>query len=224
MLSIIIPTYNEKENIAPLLSRIEKALASIDYEVVFVDDNSPDGTAASIRELSQSYPNVRVVVRSGKLGLTSAVLTGVKNSKGEKIVVMDADLSHPPEKIPELFWALKKSDLVIASRMLSGGGVEHWPFYRRIISSGAELMAKLLLWINVSDPLSGFFGAKRSLFEKTRFRTNGYKLLLNILSDNRNSNVLEIPYFFTDRYAGQTKLDSKEALMYLRDLFFIRFR
>lgn len=216
MLSIIIPTYNERENVLPLVGRIGRSVRG-EYELVIVDDNSPDGTAAEAEALSNSYP-LRVVKRKGKLGLTSAVIDGVAASKGALIVVMDADLSHPPEKIPELAEALSKSDLAVGSRMAKGGSVESWPMHRRVISKCAELAARLVIRCGTSDPLSGFFAAKREIFLKTRFRTKGYKLLLNILEDNPGLRITDVPYVFRDRHAGKTKLGAFEVFNYLADL------
>lgn len=220
MLSIVIPTYNERENIAPLVTRLDNCLK--DYEIIFVDDNSPDGTADEIRSLSGKYP-VRVIGRKGKLGLTSAVVEGALAAKGGNVLVMDADLSHPPESAPLLSSALSSSDLVIGSRLAKGGGVENWPFHRKIISSVAEWLARLILGVRTTDPLSGFFAARKALFTKTRFRTKGYKLLLNMLADNPGIRISEVPYVFKDRYAGKTKLGALEIFNYLLDLLRIRF-
>ncbi len=222
MLSIIIPTYNERENIAPLVSRLEKALES-EHEIIIVDDNSPDGTADAVEKLRRDYPALRLVKRAGKKGLTSAVLAGADAAKGESLVVMDADLSHPPESVPSLASALESSDLVIGSRMMKGGGVEKWPIHRRMISKGADSLARLVLGIKCSDPLSGFFAVRKSVLAGTRLRTKGYKLLLNILADNRSIRVAEVPYMFRDRFAGKTKLGASEMLNFVFDLFRIRF-
>ncbi len=222
MLSIIIPTYNERENLAPLVSRLEKALES-EHEIIIVDDNSPDGTADAALALAKGVPQLRLVRREGKKGLTSAVLAGAAAAKGEIILVMDADLSHPPESVPALASALAGSDLAIGSRLMKGGGVESWPMHRRMISRGADSLARLVLGIRCSDPLSGFFAVRKSVLAGTRFRTKGYKLLLNILADNRSIRVAEVPYMFRDRFAGKTKLGAFEMLNFLFDLIRIRF-
>ncbi len=222
MLSIIIPTYNERENLAPLVSRLEKALES-EHEIIIVDDNSPDGTADAALALAKDVPSLRLVRREGKKGLTSAVLAGAAAAKGEIILVMDADLSHPPESVPALASALAGSDLAIGSRLMKGGGVESWPTHRRMISRGADSLARLVLGIRCSDPLSGFFAVRKSVLAGTRFRTKGYKLLLNILADNRSIRVAEVPYMFRDRHAGKTKLGAFEMLNFLFDLLRIRF-
>jgi dolichol-phosphate mannosyltransferase len=131
---------------------------------------------------------------------------------------MDADLSHPPNKINEFVYSLKESDLIIGSRNLPGGSVEEWPFHRKIISWGATVLAQLLVNSKISDPMSGFFAIKKKYFLKTRFRVKGYKILLNILADNPNIKIKEIPYVFRNRFAGTTKLGMYEMAIYLIDL------
>jgi len=222
MISVIIPTYNERGNIALLVSRLAAVLPR-GSEMVVVDDNSPDGTAAAVEELAAGYPSLRLVERKGKLGLASAVVAGAAAAHGDRLVVMDADLSHPPEAVPLLASALDACDLAIGSRLLRGGGVSSWPFHRRVISRGAEFLARILLGVKVSDPMSGFFAVRQDVFAKTRFRARGYKLLLNILADNPRIRVKELPYVFSDRHAGETKLGPGEVLNYVLDLLRMRF-
>lgn len=224
MISIVIPTYNEKENIELLIDRVEKAMDSYskDFEIVIVDDNSPDGTWKIVARIGCNKRFVKLVKRSGKLGLTSAVLDGVKKASGNKIIVMDADLSHPPEKLPEIVKELEKFDLVVGSRNIAGGGVKNWPIHRKGISKGATLLAKLILNTGCSDPMSGFFGVRKRIIENTKFKTKGYKILLNILAYNKEIKIKEIPYMFNDRYAGKTKLGNSEIVRYLEDLIALR--
>jgi dolichol-phosphate mannosyltransferase len=222
MLSVVIPTYNERGNLEPLITRLAGALGP-GSEIVIVDDNSQDGTAAAAEALAEKFP-VRLVKRQGKLGLASAVVSGVAAAKGDVIVVMDADLSHPPEKAPELAAALADCDLAIGSRLMAGGKVETWPLHRKMISWGAESLARIVLGVKVSDPLSGFFAVRKEFFLKTRFRAKGYKLLLNVLADNPGIRIREIPYVFSDRHAGETKLGAGEIINYLLDLFRIALR
>jgi len=217
MLSIIIPTYNERGNIQPLVSRLEKSLQE-DHEIIFVDDNSPDGTAQVVSELSRQSPAVRLVRRERKDGLTGAVVAGLSAARGDRIVVMDADLSHPPEVVQELVAGLSDHDLVLGSRMLKGGGVVAWPLSRGLISKGAEVLARIFIGVKVADPLTGFFAIRRPVFEKTRFRVKGYKILLNILADNRRIRIKEVAYVFGARHAGTTKLGTGEILNYVLDL------
>lgn len=221
MISIVIPTYNEKENVELLISRIESEMlrSGENFEIVFVDDNSPDGTWKIVEGISKKKKFVKLVKRSGKLGLTSAVLDGVKKASGNKIIVMDADLSHPPEKLSAMSKELKKFDLVVGSRNMVGGGSKDWPIHRKIISVGATSLAKIILEIKCSDPMSGFFGIKKRIIQKTKFKTKGYKILLNILVENRNIMITELPYMFEDRYAGKTKLGNQEIIGYIMDLY-----
>lgn len=217
MISIVIPTYNEKDNITELVGRLEKTLTGIPHEIIFVDDDSPDGTVERIRNMKRK--NVKVIVRTNTRGLTGAVVEGVKNAKGEVIVVMDADLSHPPEKIPEMIRKIEEGhDIVVASRLMQGGGVIDWPIQRRIISIGATLIAKTILGIRCSDPMSGFFVIRKKIFERTQFRIKGYKILLNILKDNPAAKIYEIPYVFENRHKGKTKLGFGETMQYVMDV------
>jgi dolichol-phosphate mannosyltransferase len=222
MLSILIPTYNEKQNIEPLVRSIEAAVR-FEHEIIIIDDNSPDGTSEEVLRLAKGVSSLKLVRRKGKLGLTSAITAGLGASKGETILVMDADLSHPPEMVPRLVDSLVSNDIAIGSRLAKGGGVENWPMHRRIISDVAGALATLAVGARTSDPMSGFFAAKRKMMLKTRFRTKGYKLLLNILADNRDARLTDVPYLFKDRLAGKTKLDVIEMLRYVLDLVRIRF-
>jgi len=217
MISIVIPTYNEKDNIKKLVSEIENALGKLNYEVIFVDDNSPDGTADSIRKLDKK--NIRVIERAGKLGLASAVVAGVQKSKGDIIVVMDADISHPPEVIPKMIENICGGcDIAVGSRFVSGGGVVGWPAHRKMISLGATNIAKFMLGVKCNDPMSGFFAVKRSCFERLNFRIRGYKILLNILVDNRKATISEVPYTFENRTKGKSKMSLNEIFLFLRDV------
>jgi dolichol-phosphate mannosyltransferase len=221
MLSVIIPTYNERDNMFPLISRLATVLPK-GSEIIVVDDNSPDGTAAVVEKLSSRFPALLLVKRTRKQGLTSAIVAGVSVSHGERLVVMDADLSHPPEAVPALASALSGHDLVIGNRLLKGGGIKTWPLHRRLISWSAQALARILLGVKLTDPMSGFFAVRRNVFMKTRFRTRGYKLLLNILADNPRMRVKELPYTFSDRHSGRTKLGAAEMVVYLLDLLRIK--
>ncbi|MFN3803935.1 MAG: polyprenol monophosphomannose synthase, partial [Pyrobaculum sp.] len=157
MATVVVPTYNEAENLPELVERLHRALGG-GYEVVVVDDNSPDGTGEVARRLGERYP-VRVVARERRLGLSTAVVEGARAAGGEVVVVMDADLQHPPELVPELIRHAKNGCLAIASRYVRGGGIRRWPFVRRVISRGAVMLARLLLpeARPIRDPVSGFF-------------------------------------------------------------------
>jgi dolichol-phosphate mannosyltransferase len=215
--SIVVPTYQEKENIKPLVERMGAALAKQDYEIIVVDDSSPDGTAEAAASLANSHP-VRVIKREGVRGLGSAILEGFRNAKGDMMGAIDADLQHPPETLPELVAVIESgADLAIASRYVRGGRIEGWPLLRRLVSKGATLLARPLT--RVRDPMSGYFVVARRAVEGKDFSSGGYKLLLEILVKGSYHRVKEVPYTFGGRRAGKSKLNSVEYARYLRLLF-----
>ncbi len=218
-ISIIVPTYNERENIIELIERLESL--NLNMEIIIVDDNSPDNTAEEAINLNEKYGNIKVLKRPGKLGLGSAIADGIKIASGDYIAVMDADLQHPPEKIIELYNALENgNDLVIASRYTKGGNIEGWSFYRKIISKGATLIAHLLLpeTKKIKDPLSGFFAFKRSVIKDFKPSTRSYKVLLELLHYIRDDNIkiIEVPFTFGLRKRGESKLGINEMIRYLK--------
>jgi dolichol-phosphate mannosyltransferase len=223
VLSVIIPTYNERESLPGLIQRLS-ALHDIPIEVVVVDDASPDGTGTLAEDLARQLTlPIRVVHRPGKRGLASAVIDGGSVARGESLTVMDADLSHPPEVLPALFSALAAgAEIAIASRYVAGGGIRGWPPHRRLISRTATALARSLLGLNVRDPLSGFFAVRRELLVGTHYLGLGYKLLLEILATHRNRRVVEVPYEFIDRQYGQSKLSRVEIVSFLRLLVSLR--
>ena len=216
LISIIIPTYNESENIIQVLDSIDEYLpGNIQAEVVVVDDNSPDGTGKIVEdyineESDKAGYTIDVIHRKAKSGLSSAILDGIQHSSGDTVVVMDSDFSHPPKIIPQLVEEIKTSDydIVIASRYTKGGEVSGWSTKRKLISKGATGIAKAGLGVNESDPMSGFFAFKRNILEGIKFDATGYKMLLEILVKTKGVKVKEIPYTFTDRRHGSSKLDS----------------
>lgn len=219
--SIIIPTYNERDNIEELIVRLSAALRSAGYEfeIIVVDDSSPDGTAEVAERLSSSYP-VRVMRRPAKLGLGSAIMDGVGASRGELIVVMDADLQHPPEAVPELLRSLERCDIAVASRYAPGGGTEGWPMLRKIISRGAIFLAHVLLPSSrgVSDPVSGFFAMRREVVDGLELSPRSFKALLEILQKGKWRSVCEVPYVFRQRRRGESKLNLGEIVRYSKHL------
>jgi dolichol-phosphate mannosyltransferase len=220
-ISIVIPTYNERENITELVERIHRALSPRDYEVVFVDDNSGDGTALLIESLAGKYP-VRVIVRQTERGLATAVIRGIEESEGGTVVVMDADLQHPPEVIPDLLNKMESgADIAIASRYVEGGGMREWGLVRRLISRGAIALCHLFLPATrtVKDPMSGFFAFKRAATGKARLSPTGYKILLEILMMGKFQNAAEVPFTFENRRGGQSKLNARQQIDYLKHLF-----
>ncbi len=219
-LSIIIPTYNEKENIKILLEKINKEFENnkINGEVIVVDDNSPDGTGKILEKLKEKYSYLNVIYRKGKLGLSSAVFEGIKISKGEILGVIDADLSHPPEKIPEMFRIIKGNevDFVIGSRYIKGGKIEGWNIKRLIMSKIATLLARP--FTKIKDPMSGFFMIKKECIEKKEFNSQGFKILLELILKAEYKKIKEIPIIFINRTEGKSKAKTKEIFYYLKNL------
>jgi dolichol-phosphate mannosyltransferase len=237
-LSIIIPTYNESENILKLIGAIKSNLPSnIITEIIVVDDNSPDGTGKIVENYihnnigidsslqQQQFHSkvdsqkclVRIIHRKDKTGLIPAILEGIESSIGESILIMDADFSHPPETIPLLVEELRRDPncIVIGSRYISRGSIIGWPYKRRVISKGAAKIARHGLKVrNVSDPMSGFFAFPRHVLNNIKFDTKGFKILLEILVKSRDIRVKEVPYTFRDRKSGQSKMNFNVILDY----------
>ncbi len=219
--TLIVPTYKERENIAPLVERIHAALHDYDYRVLFVDDDSNDGTVELVASLSKKYP-IDILVRRDKRGLASAVVDGIEQAGGETIVVMDADLQHPPEVLTELLKGIDQgADMVIASRYVAGGGCEGWGRARRINSKGAIFIAHLLLprTRQVKDPVSGFFAFKKQAIGGAELKPAGYKIVLEVLMQGRFQSVAEVPFNFQLRRRGKSKLSARQQVEYLRHIF-----
>lgn len=219
-LSVIIPTYNEKENLSILLNSLFSILKKnkISGEVIVVDDNSPDNTGDIAEILKKKHKNLRVIHRAGKLGLSSAAIDGFKAARGKILCLMDADLSHPTEKIPVMFKIAieNKADLVIGSRYVHGGKIIGWGLYRKILSKGAVLLSRLVT--NVRDPMSGFFMVKKSLLDMPGFNSRGFKILLEIIVKSRLQRIVEVPITFINRKEGKSKAGFGEILFYIRNL------
>lgn len=214
-ISLVIPTYNEAKNVELLAKRI--MLSYPKTKIIFVDDNSPDGTAEIIESRLKKKYGCQLIKRSGKLGLSSAVIEGFSAAKTDIFGVIDADLSHPPEEIPKLVNAIiEGADIVVGSRYVKGGGVEVWPWHRRIISFGATSLARPLT--RVKDPMSGFFLIKKNVIAGKKLNAKGYKILLEILVKGVYRKAVEVPYVFRNREFGQSKLGTKEYYHYLNDL------
>ena len=232
-LSIIIPTYNESENIINLLDRIKKNLfQKMLTEIIIVDDNSPDGTSNIVKDyINQNLTDksdktlsysIKIIDRRIKNGLIPAILEGITNSCGDYVLIMDADLSHPPELIPKMIQkALDNSNsIVIASRYIKNGAIIGWPFKRKLISKGASKIARFGLNVNnVTDPMSGFFVVPRAIFNKIQIDTRGYKILLEILVKSHNTSIQEIPYTFHDRTFGKSKMSSNVILDFISSVW-----
>ena len=206
MISLVIPTLNEVENIAPLLARIAQCQPAPD-EIVFVDDGSTDGTRAAIRALAGSAPVGLIERDAPSLGLAGAVIAGARAATGDWLVVMDADLSHPPEKISELLEPLRegRADMVIGSRYVKGGSTPDWPLWRKIISRVAAALAYPLT--GVHDSMGGFFALPTKLLLELAPAATGFKIAFEVLvQGGRNLRVVEVPIVFRDRSRGVSKM------------------
>ena len=215
----MIPTYNEKDNLDELVRRIVQACAGagIESEIVIVDDNSPDGTGARSEELAKDNC-MKVVHRTGKLGLSSAVLEGFKVATGDILLVMDADLSHPPEALLSMLAALRalKVDAVIGSRYIPGGGSTGWSLARLVMSRLACELARFLT--PVRDATSGLFLIRQAAVRGVEISAAGFKICLELLVRGRAASVAEVPYTFVGRSAGKSKMNLGEAVGYLSQL------
>ena len=224
--SIVVPTYNERENVRPLCQGIGAALDNLwDYEIIIVDDNSPDGTQDVVRELAVENARIKLLARPGKQGLGTAVKEGFSLATGDYWVMMDADLSHRPSELPRILEGLKKFDIVVGSRYVAGGAVENWPIWRQWASRIASMFGRVIVGLDVRDLTSGLAAFRKATLEPILPRLNpkGFKLLLEILANNSgSSNVKEIPITFVDREKGKSKASGKEALIFLRLCFHLR--
>lgn len=223
--SLTVPTFNERDNLPLLVRRVDRGLSEkgIDYEVVVVDDSSPDGTWKVALDLARHF-NVRVIRRREKNGLSSAILTGFRHSRGRILGVMDADLQHPPELLPCLVEKVQNgTDIAIASRWVDGGRVLGWGRLRRLVSKGAESLARLMVSSvrRVHDPLSGFFVMKREVLNGGIDHPMGYKILLDILVHTQGSVISEVPYTFHNRRNGESKLSAGEYFTYIKHLLML---
>lgn len=212
-LTVVVPCYNERANVAPMVAALERALAGISWEVVFVDDDSPDGTAAAARDIAQMDTRVRCIRRIGRRGLSSAVIEGALSSSAEVVAVLDGDLQHDETRLPLMLDALQAgADLAVGSRRVEGGdsGGLSSPLRRRLSGAGIGI-ARALTGTSLTDPMSGFFALPRPLFEAlaTRLTGQGFKILLDlVLASPRPLKIVEIPYRFRPRAAGESKLDA----------------
>jgi dolichol-phosphate mannosyltransferase len=216
MLSVVVPTYNEAGSVPKLAERLHAALGARDWELVIVDDGSPDGTADIAAALAPRIPT-NVVRRAGKGGLASAVIAGFAAARGDILVVMDADLSHPPELVPALLSAIEDgADLAVGSRYVAGGGVEDWPMKRQIVSRVACLMGSAL--VPVRDATSGFFALRRSVIDGVTLNPIGFKIGFEVIARGRYRSVVEVPYTFRDRELGASKFGRREVGQYVVQL------
>jgi dolichol-phosphate mannosyltransferase len=215
-LSIVVPTFNERANISLLIDRLRVALEGIAWEVIFVDDDSPDGTAEHIRNLAQSDPRVRCLLRIGRRGLSTACIEGILASSAPYVAVMDADLQHDDRLLPKMLEVLQQQgcDVVVGSRYVPGGGVGNWDSRRVQISAFATWLSRFLCKVEIADPMSGFFMFRRPAFDGAvrKMSGQGFKILLDFLaSSSRTLVVRELPYRFGERRFGESKLDTLVA-------------
>ena len=219
--SVVSPTFNERPNIRPLVAKLHEALAGVEWEVIFVDDNSPDGTAAEVKAVAAEDPRVRCLKRVGRRGLAGAVLEGAMASAAPYVVVIDADLQHDETIIPKMLAALRagQTDLVIATRYLEPEGLSTGLSATRQRGSRlATWLCRLVLKTDISDPVSGFFMARREVWEAAapKLSTEGFKVLFDIIASYPGQlRVAETPYRFRDRLEGESKLDSRVVVDYL---------
>jgi dolichol-phosphate mannosyltransferase len=216
----VVPAFNERDNIDLLVERLQVVLDGIEWEVIYVDDDSPDGTAASIRELSQREPRVRCIQRIGRRGLSTAVIEGILASSAPYVAVIDADLQHDESLLSRMLARAKSGDvdIVVGSRYVEGGGVGEWNKSRALISSFATRLARLVVTAELTDPMSGFFLITRPAFERAvrRLSGQGFKILLDLFASAPTPfRFAEIPYQFRTRIRGESKLDGLVIWEYL---------
>jgi dolichol-phosphate mannosyltransferase len=228
-LSLIIPTYNEGENIPYLIQLLSQLLDKEipqQYELIIVDDNSPDKTWEIALDLMPNYPQLRVMRRTEEKGLSTAVIRGWQVAKGQIIGVIDADLQHPPETLLNLWAEIEKgADLAVASRHVEGGGVSDWSGIRRFLSRGAQTLGLIVLPNvigRVSDPLSGYFLLRRRCLSGCTLSPLGYKILIEVIGRGKIGWIGEVGYVFQERQEGESKVTKKQYIDYIRHLIRLR--
>jgi dolichol-phosphate mannosyltransferase len=228
-LSLVIPTYNERDNVIPLVENLSQLLDRKipgQYELIIVDDDSPDRTWELASKLTPDYPQLRVMRRQGEKGLASAVVRGWQGSRGEILAVIDGDLQHPPEILYNLLETIEKgADLALASRHVEGGGVSEWSLLRRFLSRGAQILGLILLPEvvgRVSDPMSGYFMVRRQAIAGPILNPTGYKILLEVIGKGRIKTITEVGYVFQERLEGESKVTWKQWLEYIFHLLRLR--
>jgi dolichol-phosphate mannosyltransferase len=223
--SIVIPTRNERDNIVLLLDAIRARMYGREFEVCVVDDDSPDRTWEIVSAYAISHPEISVIRRIRERGLSSAVIAGFQKARGDVFAVMDADLSHDPSLLPRLIDAIDAgADVAVGSRRIPGGGAENWKWHRRKTSDMATSLARLWLNTPLSDPMSGYFAVRRSVFEgiSGAMQGKGYKILLEIVCLAHPKEIVELPYVFRDRRQGVSKLTPKVGAAFLKSLWDLR--
>lgn len=218
-LTVVVPTYNERNRLAELVEALFRSAADegVRLAVVIVDDNSPDGTGALADDLARHH-RLKVIHRSGKLGLGTAVIEGTRASSTDIVGVMDADFSHPPTMVPRMYrvFCATGADMLVASRYIPGGSTPNWPWSRRLMSRAACLLARPLSPIR--DATSGFFMMRRSIVEPVSIRAGGFKICLELLLRGSPERLVEMPFQFEDRQSGESKMSAREVWGYLVQL------
>lgn len=229
LLSLVIPTYKERENIKNVVSMLSQLLdESIpgNYELIVVDDDSPDRTWEVAESLTREYRQLRVMRRQNERGLSSAVIRGWQAARGRVLGVIDGDLQHPPEVLTQLLRAIQKgADMAVGSRHVDGGGVSSWSFVRRFLSRGAQLLGLIILpnvLSRVSDPMSGYFMVRRSSIAGATLNPVGYKILLEVIGRGKVGEIAEVGYVFCERVKGESKVTSKQYIDYIQHLLRLR--
>ncbi len=229
LLSLVIPTYKERDNIEKVVSILSQLLdESIpgEYELIVVDDDSPDRTWEVAQSLTDEYPQLRVMRRQNERGLSSAVIRGWQVARGSILGVIDGDLQHPPEVLTQLLREMTQgADLAVASRHVEGGGVSSWSVARRILSRGAQVLGLMILpgvLGRVSDPMSGYFMVRRSAIAGAILNPVGYKILLEIIGRGKVREIAEVGYVFCERKEGESKVTWKQYVEYIHHLLRLR--
>ena len=219
-LTVVIPTLNERDNIGPLVELLDAVLDTVSWEVIFVDDDLPDGTPERIREISRRDRRVRCLQRIGRRGLTTACIEGALATSAPYIAIMDADMQHDEKLLPQMLAILKSEpvDLVVGSRYVAGGGIGGWDAGRAKMSAVAARLSRIICKAEIADPMSGFFMLRREVLDGAlrRLSGQGFKILLDILASSpRPLRVSELPYEFRERQHGESKLDTRVAWEYM---------
>jgi dolichol-phosphate mannosyltransferase len=219
-LSVVVPTFNERDNVEVLFRKLETALAGVAWEVIYVDDDSPDGTWQAVRELARRDPRVRCIRRIGRRGLSGACIEGILAASAPFAAVMDADLQHDETQLAKMLGLLQgnAADLVVGSRYVEGGSADSFNRQRAGISAVATRLAQKALHVDIADPMSGFFMIRRDRFEQLapQLSTQGFKILLDVVATARGSlRIVEVPFKFGSRLHGESKLDSMVAMDFL---------
>jgi len=219
-LSIIVPTLNEADNVGEVIGRLHDCLTGVDWEVIFVDDDSPDKTAESVRALNRGDPRVRVVHRIGRRGLTTACVEGMLASSAPYLAVMDADLQHDERILPKMLKAVRDEgfEVAVGSRYVESGSMGEWAEDRQLVSRVATKLSRLVMKADLKDPMSGFFLLRREVLHEAVKNLSGigFKILLDIFASvGRKLKFTEVGYTFRTRHAGESKLDSMVAWEYL---------